>query len=558
MARKLGCLLALVMVAVSAYAAAVPGSISGYVKNSSGVPQMGVAVEIVSPQAPQGSTVFTDARGYYKASGLSAGAYQVKASAFSYMPSLRENIALRAGANLIVNLTLTTLFEAVQWVPPRRTSPQQDDDWKWTLRTVTSRPILRVLDDGVAAKSKDRTLKAQVSFIAGSENEGFGSAAEMTTQFRLDQSIFSAGTLTLGGNVGYGSGTPAAVVRAGYSHQMADGSRPELALTVRRFAMPDAVQHDGALDALAFSVADGITLADLIELNFGGEFQAIDFRGRVTAFRPHGSAAVHLSPNTVLQYRYATSQPNTRLAKGFDTAPADLSESGPRVSMRGDRALLEHAQHHELSVSRRLGNNRVQVAAYSDHVRDAALVGVGEVTADSSEFLPDVYSGTFTYNGGELSTQGLRVVAERRFLPNLTGTLDYGYGGVIALPGSGISWQEARALLRVEHRHAAAIKLAGGVPHCKTHWIASYKWTSGPALTPVDMFNASPGESDPYLNLFLRQPLPVSFVPGHMEALLDLRNLLAQGYVPVLGQDGQTLYLVQSSRSIRGGLAFTF
>ncbi len=558
MARKLGCLLALTLVAVSAYGVAVPGAISGYVKNASGVPQMGVAVEIVSPQAPQGATVFTDARGYYKASGLSAGTYQVKASAPSYLPSLRENVALRAGANLIVNLTLTTLFEAVQWLPPRRTSPQQDDDWKWTLRTVTSRPILRVLDEGPAAKSKDRTLKAQVSFIAGSENEGFGSAADMTTEFRLDQSIFSAGTLTLGGNVGYGSGTPAAVVRAGYSHQMADGSRPELALTMRRFAMPDAVRHDGALDALAFSVADGITLADLIQLNFGGEFQAIDFRGGVTAFRPYGSAVVHVSPNTVVQYRYATSEPSTRLAKGFDTAPADLSESGPRVSMRGDRALLEHAQHHELSLSRRLGNNHVQVAAYSDHIRDAALVGVGEVTADSGEFLPDVYSGTFSYNGGDLSTQGVRVVVERKFLPELTGTVDYGYGGVITPPPGGVSWQETQGLLRVERRHAAAIKLAGGVPHCKTHWIASYKWTSGPALTPVDMFNASPGEADPYLNIFLRQPLPAWFVPGHMEALLDLRNLLTQGYIPVVGQDGQTLYLVQSSRSIRGGLAFTF
>ncbi len=546
------------MVVAPACAAAAPGSISGYVKNSSGVPQMGVAVEIVSPQGPLGATVFTDARGYYKASGLSAGAYQVKASAASYLPSLRENVALRAGANLIINLTLTTLFEAAQWLPPRRTSPQQDDDWQWTLRTATSRPILRLLDDGAPAKSPDRSLKAQVSFIAGSENEGFGGAADMTTQFRIDQSMFSAGTLTLGGNVGYGSGTPAGVMRAGYSQQMADGSHPEMALTVRRFAMPDAVQHDGALDALAFSVADGITLADLIDLSFGGELQAIDFRGGVTAFRPFGSAAVHVSSHTVVQYTYATAEPSTRMAKGFDTAPADLSESGPRVSMRDDRALLERAHHHELSVSRRFGNNSVQVAAYSDHVRDAALVGVGEVTADSGEFLPDIYSGSFTYNGGELSTRGVRAVAQRKLLSDLTATLDYSYGGVITLPGSGISWQEAQALVRVERRHAAAIKLAGGVPHCKTHWIASYKWTSGPALTPVDMFNASPGETDPYLNIFIRQPLPISFLAGHMEALLDLRNLLAQGYVPVLGQDGQTLYLVQSARSVRGGLAFTF
>jgi len=37
-----------------------------------------------------------------------------------------------------------------------------------------------------------------------------------------------------------------------------------------------------------------------------------------------------------------------------------------------------------------------------------------------------------------------------------------------------------------------------------------------------------------------------------------VRNLLAQGYVPVVAQDGQTVYLVQSARCVRGGVAFTF
>ena len=556
MARKLECLLSLIVMVASACAQAPPGAISGFVRNSSGVPQMGVAVEIISPQGPLSATVFTDARGFYRAAGLAAGAYQVKASAASYLPSLRENVALRAGANLIVNLTLTTLFDATQWLPPR-TSPQQNDDWKWTLRTANSRPVLRLLDDTAAPKNPDRNLKAEVSFIAGTDNDGFGSAGDMTTQFRIDQSLFSAGTLSLGGNVGYGSGTAAGVVRAGYSQQMADGSRPEMALTVRHFALPETMQHDAALDAMALSVADEITLAEFIDLHVGSDLEAIDFRGDVTAFRPFGSAAVHVSPATVVLYTYATSEPSTRMAKGFDTAPADLSESGPRISLRDDRAMLEHAQHHELAVSHRMGNTSVQAAAYYDHIQNAALVGVGEVSADSGEFLPDVYSGTFTYNGGELATEGVRAVAQRKLLSNLTATLDYSYGGVIAPPGSGVSW-EAGSLLRVERRHAAALKLAGGVPHCKTKWIASYKWTSGSALTPVDMFNASPGESDPYLNIFVRQPLPISFLAGHMEALLDLHNLLAQGYIPVLGLDGQTLYLVQSARSVRGGLAFTF
>jgi hypothetical protein len=96
------------------------------------------------------------------------------------------------------------------------------------------------------------------------------------------------------------------------------------------------------------------------------------------------------------------------------------------------------------------------------------------------------------------------------------------------------------------------------VPRAKTHWIASYRWTNGEALTPVDLFNASTGQTDPYFNIFVRQPLPGSFLASHVEVLMDLRNLLAQGYVPVMSRDGRTLYLVQSARSVRGGVAFNF
>jgi hypothetical protein len=75
----------------------------------------------------------------------------------------------------------------------------------------------------------------------------------------------------------------------------------------------------------------------------------------------------------------------------------------------------------------------------------------------------------------------------------------------------------------------------------------------------VDMFNASAGQTDPFLDIFLRQPIPgTSSLPGHMDMLLEVRNLLAQGYVPLVGQDGRTVYLVQSARAVRGGVAFSF
>jgi hypothetical protein len=43
-----------------------------------------------------------------------------------------------------------------------------------------------------------------------------------------------------------------------------------------------------------------------------------------------------------------------------------------------------------------------------------------------------------------------------------------------------------------------------------------------------------------------------------MEATADLRNLLAQGYLPMTFAGGQRLLLVQTPRSVCGGLSFIF
>jgi hypothetical protein len=552
-----------VTLAVSAAASTRPGSISGYVRNSSGVPQMGAAVEIFSADSPA-LTVFTDVRGFYSASQLLPGIYAVKVSAASFLPSLRENVSLRSGASAIINITLNTLFEAVQ-LKPRPGSLADDDDWKWTLRSMANRPILRMVDDGplvVVSKSdkaEDRVLKARVAFIGGSGSDGFGSSSDVSTAFSLEHSVFSTGTLSLNGNVGYGNGDPDTIVRAAYSRVLPDGSRPELALTVRRFASPDNMLRNAALQALALTMSDNFSVASVLDLNVGSELQTIEFMGRVNAFRPFGSADLHLSPNTVVEYRYATSVPNQRELKGFDSAPADLSESGPRMGLVNDQAVLERAHHHEVSVSRRVGENNFQLAAYSDHILNTAVTGVGDIAADTGEALPDVYSGTFSYSGAVLDTTGVRFVAQRKLTSDITATLDYAFGGVLNVDRANADWSTLRDSLRTEKRHAVTGKLSGTIPRWKTRWIASYKWTNGQAITPVDMFNASPGQADPYFSIFIRQPLPgMGFLPGRMEALVDVRNLLAQGYVPVLGQDGRTLYLVQSARALRGGVAFTF
>jgi hypothetical protein len=261
----------------------------------------------------------------------------------------------------------------------------------------------------------------------------------------------------------------------------------------------------------------------------------------------------------VLSYGYSTSEPNGRAEKGFDSAPADLSESGPRVSIMGYSPTVERAHHQEISLSRHFGKNNLQIAVYSDRVSDPALTGLGETVADSGDVLADPYSGTFTYRGADLNTRGMRMVLQRKLAADLTATLDYAYGGVLDLAQGNVALQEVRQSSVMRNRQSVAAKMSGKLPGAKTEWIASYRWTSGTALTPVDMFNASAGQTDPFLNVFLRQPIPgTSFLPVHMDALIDVRNLLAQGYVPVMGRDGRTVYLVQSARAVRGGVAFTF
>ncbi len=574
MTRKLGCAL-VVLLAWGSARAANAGAIAGYVKDASGAPQLGAVVEVFVSAAKVGTTVYTDSRGFYQAENLPAGTYQVKVTATSFLPSLRENVVLRSGAHLIVNLTLNTLADALKLMPARRTETDEPDDWHWTLRSSANRPVLRVLEKdkdsdepnslvvvshNQSERGGNQPLKASVALIAGPEAGGFGGAGDVTTAFNLEKSIFSAGTLALNGNIGASSGDPTGVIRASYTHDLGETSRPTFTVTYRHFATPGAAVLNSPYSAIEMSSSDSMTLASFIDLNYGADLQSMQFAGRVTALRPHGSVDVHVSPDMVVEYQYASSEPDTRTTKGFDTAPADLSESGPRMALLNGDPQVERAAHHEISVSRRMGDTRIQVAAFYDRVHNLVLTGAGDPTSYSDDVLPDVYSGTFSYGYAPgVSSTGARVVVQRKISDELTATLDYSTGQVVSAADAAALWQTLGQSLGATREHSVATKLNAVLPGSGTRIIASYKWTSGHAISAVDAFNASPGQTDPFLSLFIRQPLPCGgFIPAKMDALLDVRNLLAQGYIPVMGQDSRTVYMVQSARSLRGGLAFTF
>ena len=65
------------------------------------------------------------------------------------------------------------------------------------------------------------------------------------------------------------------------------------------------------------------------------------------------------------------------------------------------------------------------------------------------------------------------------------------------------------------------------------------------------------GAIEPYLNLHLRQPIVTHNNGVNVEALLNVTNLLAEGYRPYITNSG-TVVFAQDQRGIAAGVAFTF
>jgi hypothetical protein len=141
-----GVALLIVLGLVPAWASS--GSVSGLVRDSAGVPQIGAEVQLLRPDLSVVASVYTNAQGHFSIATIFPGRYALKAMGSSFLPALREDVHVRAGQT-IVNLTLNTLYEVMQWLPAEpRSAGAQNDDWQWTLRSAADRPLLRWLEDG--------------------------------------------------------------------------------------------------------------------------------------------------------------------------------------------------------------------------------------------------------------------------------------------------------------------------------------------------------------------------------------------------------------------------
>jgi hypothetical protein len=542
---------------VPASAAPFPSTVSGVVRDARGTPQMGAVVELMAANATVVARAYTNVRGGFSFEHVLPGKYQVKATGDSFLPTLREGLELRSRSKIFVNLTLSTLFEAIQWLPAQPRSPDEpEDDWKWTLRSSSNRPLLRYLEDGplVVLSGDDKSapqLAARVS-VSGSSG-GFGDAGPHHA-FAMERSSAVGGHLILRANL---SPQPedSSQYMAGY--QLALGPERQIR-NVGSIQQMNAIEGAGGqgLYAMRLRSAEAVNLGPDASLELGNEVQTVHGASVAAASLPFLNASWH-SDGVSVSYRVATS-PELQNA---GTVADDLTLT-PMFSEQDGKIRIQHGLHQEMQFEDNTATRRALVAFYEDEVRSPVIGGGGLLTPQEiagGDTLYDPSSQVFRVTGPGFTTGGFRASFSQKVGASTWAAVSYADGKALAFEVSDSAMNVDEAAQALSQRRAEAItaSLDSAVVRTGTRWRASYRWQPADTVTPVAVYDSF-GQSA-YLNLVVRQRLRCGHLfPNGTEALIDVRNLLAQGYRPFITRDGSTLYFAQDERSIQGGLSFSF
>ncbi len=541
--------------------AATQLTISGLVSDSAGVPQIGAAVELLRPDMSVIATVYTSSKGRFSFPSVLPGKYAIKAMGTSFLPSLRENVRVRTST--VVNLTLNTLYEVMEWLPAEpRNSNSKQDDWKWTLRSAANRPLLRWLEDGPLVVVSDRSgahprLKARL--MATGREGTFGEngeriTAETQTTPSDSRELLAQVEFEPTSNAGMES-------MLGFRQELGYAGSVE---SVAAIAIHPEIEGAGAegLDEAAFRTSQAIRMGDEFEAEAGAE-QVVarggqQSPGTVIAALPFVSAGWRQGDSTV-RYRMTTIVPALH-SDHADNATALL----PAVSVHNGNLAFERGLHQEIGWQRTTDSSGVAFLFYADQLENPVLEAMAHLTAGagsevSSNALIDRSSGVIRAAGPGFSTAGFLATAEHRLPGDNRIRLSFGNGSALVMPAARRPMPFAAMLASARPRRAAmySISLSGILDGTGTRWYASYRWQPDDTVTPVARFSTDAAQ--PFFNVHLRQPVNCLRENGRsLDVLLDVHNLLAQGFRPLVLTDGSLLMFAQDQRSISGGLAFTF
>lgn len=558
---------------------------------------MGATVQLFNKFERLIAKTMTGADGRFAFAGLSSDFYSVRVSLSSFLPVSRDRIAVKAGVDSLLRVHLASLLSnmEVTYVVP---TAGMTNDWKWVLRSSpATRAITRFLPEGVSTSEKAELFPkifsgthAMVSLSGGDSSiiDTDSALGDMGTGFVVSTNFLGKNSLQLGGNYAQNAGGPSAMgMVAIYSRSASAGpeENPEVTLSVSQLGLiggsavagspgTNASQNQNmVVRTMSLGIYQTIDPIDNVHLEYGAVGESVDYvehssrvspfarmtvsagkAGKVVAAYSDGGRPDELSAHQTHQSTFRQDSASDDLA-----ATATGLTRLPQLSYSNRRLVLQRTSNYEIGYQKTAASRTYSASVFYEDVSNGRANVAGDIgMLDSGNLLSDGVSKTLIYDIGHYKRKGVLAavnqnVGEFMEISAACGRMG-GFTSNASLGG------DPQSILSQRSPIVADLGFDAKVPRSGTKVLANYGWVSGGAFVPSHIFTTQNIEMAPGLNLLVRQPLPSLFgMPGHIEITADLRNLLAQGYLPISpAADGRSLLVVQSPRGLRGGLNFIF
>ena len=560
---------------------------------------MGATVEVSNKYRQLIARTRTAPDGRFAFANLPADSYSVHVSLASFLPASQDKIAVKAGLDSILQIHLATLFSKIE-VTYKAPTGAMSEDWKWVLRSSpATRPITRLMpQDGPASEAHTRIFSETHAMLSLSGGDGGlidsdQMALDLGTGFALSTNIRSKNQLQVAGSFGQNAelGPAAVALCAVYSRTDAKpvGGPPEVTLTISQIGGIGSPTNGGtpnpneglgiavpALRSMSLSFYNVADPLDKLHIEYGMTGESVEYLQHTSRISPFARATADLGAAGAVIAAYSDGGRPDELTAHQQRGSAELDAPDddltaavnnlarmPQISDRNGRMELQRTQNYEVGYQKVEGSRTYSFSSFYERVSNGRLNVAGDLSALSAgDLLSDGMSLTSAYSIGRYDRTGYLASANQRINDSLDIALAYGRmdgftAGVGAL-GNQV-WTSNQRFLEEGAHNTASASVRETVRRSGTRILANYGWVDARTALPRHTFTTQDARVSPGLNLVVRQPLPSFFgMPGRLELSADLRNMLAQGYLPLNTVGGQRLLIVEAPRSIRGGLSFTF
>jgi hypothetical protein len=456
--------------------------------------------------------------------------------------------------------------------------------------TQSTRPVLRFTDvanrmprdhDSHSSLFSDTRGLVSVSAGDGSCYSGVTAQPDLGTAFALATSVLGSSQLQLSANVGYSAhaGMPVAGFRTTYRRSGDSFASPEITVAMQQVFLPSArggfgpgAVQDGApaLRNTSATLVDGARILDGLNFDYGISVDSLSTIEKLNTLTPFGRLTLDAGGGQV-QVAFSSGAPPIEMAQHIAEAGAveeqqlnrDLAllAALPLVSLRDGHPRVQRSDSVEVGYRKVAGSRTYSFGAYREHLRDTMLMMAGESEIPLfTDILPDFGSRSSIFDGGNFDRWGYLASITQTLGNTLDVAMAYGRTGALTTLQQNLTAGDAadlRSSLHMSDRNWATVRISGTAPVTGTIFSASYGWMDAGTLMPARISLTQQIGPETGLNISVRQPIPLSALGGRFEAVGEVRNAMAQGYLPV-NSGGRALLLTNSPRAVRGGLSFIF